>query len=276
MKLLLLPALVLTSVAPLHAGPVFQEKSGVLVMEAESTSSSLGSWIKKTDVKDYAGECHLEFTGNKPESGPPKSPLKYTFQINKGGTYELALRCRKRLETKRADISNDCYVALKGDFESGGDAPLKFLQSDTKLYGGSPDGWGWSAKLDRDHKKYSPRYELKAGETYTLIISGRSKNFNIDRIYFVHEDHGMHKVKNSSLDESKTETVGGGADTPGSKLKSYPVRELKNKDGRSIKAQLVAKTGDTLTIVKDGQRFEIPISSLSEEDQEFLRDWQPE
>ena len=49
------------------------------------------------------------------ESGPPKSPLKYKLQINKPGKYTLAIRARKRLETGRADISTDCFVALKGD-----------------------------------------------------------------------------------------------------------------------------------------------------------------
>ena len=34
--------------------------------------------------------------------------------------------------------------------------------------------------------------------------------------------------------------------------------------------------GGILTIVKDGRRFEIPISSLSDEDQVFLKDWWPE
>lgn len=277
MKSILHPAIILASVTPLLAGPVFQEKAGILVMEAESTASSLGSWKKKTDVPDYSGDCHLEFTGNKAESGPPKSPLKYSFQINKGGTYELAIRCRKRLESKRQDISNDCYLALKGDFETGGDAPLKILKSDTKLYGGSPDGWGWSAKLDRDHKKMSPKYLLKSGETYTLTISGRSKNFNIDRIFFVHEDADLGKVKRENPKESKTDAIGGGSDAGsfGNRLKSYPTRELNNKNGRSIKAQLVDKNGNILTIVKDGRRFEIPISSLSDADQEFLKDWWP-
>lgn len=275
MRALLLSALSFAIASPLLAGPVFQEKGGVLVMEAESTSSSLGAWKKKTDVADYSGDYHLEFTGNKPESGPPKSPLKYTFHIEKGGKYELAIRCRKRLETKRADISNDCFVALKGDFDTGGNVPLSVLKNDTKLYGGDADKWGWTAKLD-SHKKYSAVYELKAGETYVLTVSGRSKNFNIDRILFVHEDKGLGKVKNSNPDESKTDAGGGAASSTGSKLKSYPARELKNKNGRSIKAQLVDKDGDTLTIVKDGRRFEISISSLSDEDQKFLKDWWPE
>jgi hypothetical protein len=60
--------LVLTFVSPLLAGPVFQEKGGVLVMEAESTTADLGSWKKKTDVPDYRCNCHLEFIGKTPEA----------------------------------------------------------------------------------------------------------------------------------------------------------------------------------------------------------------
>lgn len=276
MRLFPLSLLVLTAVSPLLAGPVFQETGGVLVMEAESTSSSLGAWKRKTDVADYRGDCHLEFTGNKPESGPPKSPLKYSFQITKGGIYDLAIRCHKRLETQRADVSNDCYVSLKGDFSSGGDAPHKVLQDDTKLFGGDATKWGWSSQLDVSHQKYAPRYQLKAGETYELTISGRSKNFNIDRILFVHGDTGIAGVKRDNPAESKTGAAGGGAVSSGAKLKSDPVRALKHKDGRIIKARLGAKDGDTLTIVKDGRRFDIAISDLSEEDQEFLKDWRPE
>jgi hypothetical protein len=274
MKPHLLSALCLTFAGDLTAGPVFLEKGGVLVMEAESTTSSLGAWKKKTEMADYGGECHLEFTGNTPESGPPKSPLKYSFRIDKGGAYDLVIRCYKRLETSRADISNDCYVSLKGDFDTAGDAPLKVLKDETKLFGGDATKWGWSHQLDVNHKKYAPRYLLKAGETYELTVSGRSKNFNIDRILFVHEDKGVGGVRKDNPAESKTDAAGGGSSS-GGKLKPYPVRELR-RDGRVIKAQLVDKEGDILTIIKDGRRFEIAISSLSEEDQTFLKNWLPE
>lgn len=276
MRTHLFSALALACASPLLAGPVFQEKGGVLVMEAESTTSRLGAWKKKTDVPDYGGDCHLEFTGNTPESGPPKSPLKYSFRINKGGTYELAIRCHKRLETKRTDISNDCYVSLKGDFDSGGDVPLKILKDDNKLFGGDASKWGWSSKLDVSHKKYAPRYQLKAGETYELTISGRSKNFNIDRILFIHEDEGIGIVKKDNPAESKTDAAEGGSPASGGKLKAYPACELKDKGGRVIEARLAGKDGDKLTIIKDGRRFVIAISSLSEEDQKFLKDWLPE
>ena len=250
----------------------FLEKKGIVVIEAESTKSRLGDWRKKTDVKEYTGECHLEFTGNKPENGPPKSPLKYSFKITKAGKYQLTLRARKRLESKRQDISNDCYVALKGDFKSGGVAPLKTLRSDTKMFGGNADGWGWTRNLDSNHKKFPAIYQLKAGETYELTISGRSKNFNIDRILLTHESVDLRKAQKDNPPESKTDRFS----APTTSTKPKPtVRKLTNKDGRTVTAQLIGKNGNTLTIEVKGKRHEIKIDSLSDDDQIFLLDWDP-
>ncbi|MFK7852219.1 MAG: hypothetical protein AB8D78_14680 [Akkermansiaceae bacterium] len=248
----------------------FTEKGGIVAMEAESTDSRLGKWKKKQDVEDFRGECHLEFTGNKTENGPPKSPLKYSFRIHKGGVYRLTLRARKRLETAREDISNDCYVAVDGDFEAGGGAPLKVLKEDTKMFGGKPTSWGWCDLLDVKHNKFPALYRFKEGEVYELTISGRSKNFNLDRIIFIHEGKNYKKVQRENPRESERSDGLGG-----SRLKARTVRSIKNKEGRVIEAQLVSKAGDQLTILKDGRQFKIAISSLSEEDQAFIKEWQP-
>jgi len=259
--------------ASLHAAddPVFVEKKGIVAMEAESTASSLRKWEKKTDVADFSGECHLEFTGNKPENGPPNSPLKYVFKIDKGGVYQLTIRARKRLETDRQDISNDCFVALKGDYESAGKAPLKTLQTDTKMFGGNADGWAWATQLDSNHKKFPALYQLKEGETYELTISGRSQNFNFDRILLVHQDENLRKIQQENPKESARESGGLSA----SKLTPKTFRTLTNAEGRKIEAELISKSGDTLSIQVRGKRFEIAISTLSEEDQEFIKEWTP-
>ena len=249
---------------------VFLERKGIVAIEAESTKSRLGDWKKKTDVKGYTGDCHLEFTGNKPENGPAKSPLKYSFKISKPGKYQLTLRARKHLESKRQDISNDCYVALKGDFESGGKAPLKTLRADTKMFGGKADGWGWTQNLDSNHKKFPAIYKLKAGETYELTISGRSKNFNIDRILLTHESVDLRKAQNGDLAESKRGGTSSLLD------RSKPVtRKLTNKKGETVIAKLISKSDDGVTVEIRGKRHEIPLSSLSEPDQEFLSEWEP-
>ena len=256
--------LILTLVLPASGSQVFQEKGGVLAIEAESTSSRLGKWKKKSDVDDFSGECHLEFTGNKTESGPPTSALKYKFTIFKGGKYSLAIRARKRLESKRADISNDCYVSLKGNFDSAGKTPLKILKDETKLFGGDADKWGWAKTLDTGGKKYAAEYLLESGETYELIIHGRSKNFNIDRFLFIHESRDFRKEQQKNPPESKP---------AGPAVKKRLAMQLTNKAGITIKAELVSLEGDSLTFVAKGRRHTIKLGDLVEDDQKAVREW---
>lgn len=186
-------------------GP-FLEEDGLLIIEMESTDSPLGLWIEKTDVPGYTGTCHFEFTGNNPSSGPPNSPLSYTFKINMTGNYHLNLRARKRLEGQPADRCNDCYVKMEGDFTSGNPAyPTSTLTQNTKLYGGAANGWGWATNLDGNgaHNTDAAIYNLKAGETYTLTISGRSQRFNLDRIVLRHSSVSNEDARDPSRPESR-------------------------------------------------------------------------
>ncbi|VGO21513.1 hypothetical protein [Pontiella sulfatireligans] len=191
------------SVCCSFAAPVFEGKDGLLIIEAESTKSSKGDWEKEKSVEGYTGECHFEFTGNQPASGPAADPLEYRFTVDKDGEYRLLIRAHKRLDGEPGDRCNDCYIRLMGDFDTAGKAPLDMLKSDTKLYGGDAKGWGWTAQLDKHHKKFPPLYKLKAGEKYTLIISGRSQRFNMDRIIFKHKSVGDAKAKDPKQPESK-------------------------------------------------------------------------
>ena len=190
----------------------YTEVDGLVIMEAENTQSDYDLWIKKTDVDEYTGSGHLEFTGNGITNGPPKSPLTYTFTINKPGYYRLTIRARKRLETDRTDLSNDGYVRMEGDFGEGpnagnnhkDDAPLELLKEDLKMFGGNANNWGWARELDaggHDNKR-NPIYDFKAGETYTLTISGRSKNWNIDRIVLYHESVNRNQAQNTDIPET--------------------------------------------------------------------------
>lgn len=243
-------------------GPVFVEKGGIIAIEAESTGSGKGAWKEKTEVKDFSGTCHLEFTGNSTLSGPPKSPLKYYFKVKKAGKYQLTIRARKRLETKREDISNDCYVSLKGNFGEGGGAPLKILKEETRMFGGNADDWGWANTLDFE-KKAPAIYELKEGETYELTISGRSKNFNIDRFLLVHESLKLRDVQKDNPRESQSENA----------VKEPVIRTLTHSEGLKIEAELIMLDGDTLHAKVKGRTYQIPLKTLSGADQKFLREW---
>ena len=196
-------------------GPVFLEAEGVVVIEAESSHSKPGKWEGKTDIEGYTGRGYIEFTGNKPAGGNADSPMVYYFRINKAGVYRLHLRAHKRLEGEESDKCNDAYVRVAGDFSAtdkagdkhNDDAQLDDLKKDTKCFGGSDKGWGWAETLDLGghNNKRLPKYVFKSGETYALVISGRSQRFNIDRIVFCHESVDVRQAKDTERAESKRE-----------------------------------------------------------------------
>ena len=72
------------------------------------------------------------------------------------------------------------------------DATLELLKTDTKFYGGDDRKFVWAsgARLDPGghNNKRVAIYNLKAGETYTLTLSGRSQQFKADTILFRHEE----------------------------------------------------------------------------------------
>jgi len=197
-------------VVALHSGdhPLFVETNGIIVMDAESTASPLGKWKSVSEPANFTGTGAIEFTGNRTAGGDPDSPLVYRFQVQTDGIYQLALRAHKRLDGAPSDHSNDAYIRMEGDYDAvGGAAPLDWLMNDTKIFGGSPSGWGWAASLDRDHNKRFPRYTFKAGEIYTLILSGRSQRFNVDRIVIYERSlYPQNEWKSTAISESPQAT----------------------------------------------------------------------
>ncbi len=192
----------------------FADDNGLLIMEAESTKTGLGKWIVEKNVNGHTGSGHIEFTGNGSNGGPATSPLKYTFKINKGGNYRLNIRCHKQLDGAPGDKNNDGYVRVEGDYSAGTGnkaAATVDLKKNTKIFGGSPTGWGWATQLDVNNKiKKFPIYNFKAGETYTLILSGRSIKWNVDRIVFYHSSVSQSDARNASKAETKGNCDGGG------------------------------------------------------------------
>lgn len=197
----------------------YNQVDGLVIMEAENTATNdLGLWQPKTDVAGFTGASYIEFDGNSALSGPPGSPLTYTFTINQSGLHYLHLRVARETlvlngET-RTDVANDAYVRLEGDYGAGpnagnnhaDDAPLSALQSDTKFFGGDDNRFVWASgnrlDLGGETNKRVAIYDLKAGETYTFTMSGRSRYFKVDRIVFRHESVSG----NNAQDVSKPET----------------------------------------------------------------------
>ncbi|MGC6506732.1 MAG: DUF5060 domain-containing protein [Coraliomargaritaceae bacterium] len=213
----LLPLFVLA--ATLHA-QVFQETNGLVVLEAEQTASTLGQWQELSTVNGYTGTGYLEFFGNNPASGPASSPIEFQFQINQSGLYYLHLHCARETlvlngET-RTDVANDCYVRVEGNYNAGpspgnthgSQAQLSTLQSNTKFYGGSNLAFSWATgnrlDLGGHNNKRVAVYNFQAGETYTLVVSGRSQKFKLNRIVFRKSGVPTNTAQNLNLAASPT------------------------------------------------------------------------
>lgn len=225
------PAVLLATVP---AGSIYQESGGVVVMEAERTPSSLGTGSDRWDIHEpgdthyvhgAGNEAHLEFQGNSSNGGDPTAPLTYTFRIHQAGYYHLHLRGRARLDGQPDDKNNDCYVRVNGvdgaTFGAGpnaggdhmDDATVAVLTSNTKMYGGLLNTWGWGNLLDAggSNNKRRPVYQFNAGSTYRLTISGRSIKYNIDRIVFRRSTIPDTSAKSMAIPES---SLSGGGNPP--------------------------------------------------------------
>lgn len=195
---------------------LYGERNGVLIMEAENTSSNLGNWQFRDSSSigfqgGYQGAGYLEFRGNTSGTVAPDSPLEYKFKINNGGLYHLAIRAYINLQDDgTGSIADDCYIRMEGDYEEATDykrngfsaAPLRILQQDNSLKGISTF-WSRTLRIQRNTWFTEPVYNFKAGKEYTLIISGKSANFNIDRIIlFRLEDYRFGNAVNQMLPDS--------------------------------------------------------------------------
>ncbi|MFC5051856.1 hypothetical protein ACFPK9_14730 [Rubritalea spongiae] len=201
------------SISSLLAADTIEESNGIVFIELEDTDSRLGKWkLRDTNLKNsFSCKGYLEFTGNTPSKGAPESPLEYTFTINKDGLYFLHLRCAKETVEirgkERDDVANDCYFRVEGNFEAGpkaadkhrAQAPLELLKQDTKFFGGADNEFVWVSGNRFDpgghNNKRIAVYHFKAGETYKLVMSGRSQSFKVDCLAFIHADQPSKKVE---------------------------------------------------------------------------------
>ncbi|MCG8697478.1 MAG: T9SS type A sorting domain-containing protein, partial [Bacteroidales bacterium] len=169
---------------------VWLEENGYVSIECESTSSPLGAWelLRPGDAlykANASGDAHVYFTGNKPSGGKPNSPLEYRFMVFTDGTYRVMSRACRWLLDGEKDHCNDVYIRVEGDYASGNACPVSTLKKNTKYFGARKETWSWANRLEDGHDKYaSVLYNLKAGQVYKLVMSGRSQRRAVDFITF--------------------------------------------------------------------------------------------
>ena len=270
---------------------VWQESGGLVIIETESTTSPLGQWIAKTSVSGYTGPNYLEFNGNTTTSGPPNSPLEYKFRITKPGLYYIHLHCAKETVDGRTDVANDAYIRVEGDYNAGpnvgdthgDDAPLDKLKTDTKFFGGKANEFVWASgnrlDLGGHTNKRVAVYDFKSGETYKLVMSGRSKLFKVNRIVFRRTDVGIAKAEKLTLPESEKQVTSGNplvydattdfSETAGGEVPYY-VDATRN--ALAIDASVIANRGKfaraTTTFTGTPGTYDVTIRALQETDGE--------
>lgn len=174
-----------------------------IVFEPEVTQSDLDLWVKRVpgdseyhivanDEIDAINDNYLEFTGNNLNSGPPTSPLSYTFTCPKTGEYRLAMRMYQNLEDDEEDDKrNDVWIKLEGDFTTACVYPTNTLKTNHKFWGRGVRKWGSTHNLegevDGERTLSKVVYNLTEGKTYTFTMSGRAQGCSIDYILFYEE-----------------------------------------------------------------------------------------
>ena len=167
--------------------PVFIEKNGLVVIEAESVPMGenwrfrSGNFLLggKHSIMGYTGQGAYHFVGNSETNGPVNSPMEYKIKISNPGKYRFFMRGMEApIESGKGDRANDCYIKMEGQDGCEGKF-TKFVRL------GSSFQWTWKIRLECSHHTFSdPIYDLNEG-VHTFSVAGRSKNFLFDRMAFV-------------------------------------------------------------------------------------------
>lgn len=172
----------------------YQESGGIVVLEVESAPLA-GSWVKETSVSGYTGSGYYRWNGADQFGSPGTGVLSYSINIVNPGDYNL--RIRNHHNHPDPTLENDCFTKMDGG-------------SWIKTYSSTANQWTWHTRHEQGATHSDPKYTLGAG-THTFQISGRSRNFRIDRVHLY-----LGNVS-SPLDETRPEsltTTGGGGTTP--------------------------------------------------------------
>jgi hypothetical protein len=162
----------------------FQEKDGIVVFEAECIKLTKG-WLLENSIKDYSGEGYITWKDSTIIETNNQGLLRYDFQITTQGIYTLKMRNYHSCE----DFTecNDVFVKLdNGDWR--------------KNFNHTLSSWDWNSQQDLNHVFSNSEFNLNKG-IHTLYLSGRSKNFSIDKIAIFHQDLTKGEYKKAALSE---------------------------------------------------------------------------
>ena len=167
---------------------IFQELDGMVIFEAESIPLTKGWSLEKT-VENYSGDGYITWIDSTTIEPNGQGLLSYKFLITKPGVYTLKMRNYHSCE----DFTecNDVFVRMDdGNWR--------------KNFNHTLSHWDWNSQQDIHHVFSNSQFLLKEG-VHQLQISGRSKDFSIDKIALYHKDTPDNAYKSAELSKIITE-----------------------------------------------------------------------
>lgn len=184
-------AVALTNSGAAFAAGVFDERGGLVVVEVESEPPET-PWIEETFITGFTGTSYYRMDGNTDQGGTPVGRMSYFIRINDPGVYKLIMHSYKPDDDESR--SNDCYTRMVGHSGYQGDDTKTYLPGPTRQ-------WSWDTMHEPGQVQLEPTYTLGAG-VHEFQISGRSRDFHIDRFVLFTQPVTRTQAEDLSLAES--------------------------------------------------------------------------
>lgn len=180
--------------------PIFEERNGLVVIEAES-ALEYGNWENDTSISGYTGESYLHYKGPNLYNTVGLSKLIFKIYISTLGTYRFQWRSRIAQGTDHTE-HNDSWMRIKGAarFYAKKDSSILYpggsgltpnpngtsIAGYFKVYQNNLGSWTWQTRTS-DNDPHGIFVEFDSIGTYTIEICGRSQGHAIDRIILYEE-----------------------------------------------------------------------------------------
>ncbi|GAB1857219.1 hypothetical protein MHTCC0001_20550 [Flavobacteriaceae bacterium MHTCC 0001] len=220
-------SVVTVSTSTSNCGADFEEVNGLVVIEAENMNNvSTTQWTPKTNVAGFTGASYLSWDGSNNFATPGTGLITATIRINDPGEYRFQWRSKVGLGTSSTE-HNDSWLRFPDADDFFGRKPAGSVVYPTgsgktpnpagsgadgwfKIYLSGTTDWTWNtATSDNDAHQIYVQFDNPG--TYTIEISGRSKDHLIDRIVMF-----KNSVANpTALTQTETPCTGGNINVTG-------------------------------------------------------------
>lgn len=218
-------------------GASYEDKNGLVVIEAENLSGDFSNWKKETTFTPYTGSSYIRWNGADNFSTPGNGKIYTKIKITKTGTYKILWRNKVGEGTSSTDCNDSWLRIPDANFYAKKGTTIYYPKGTGKTpnpKGASADGWfkvyssgtidwTWSTRTsDNEGAEIYVDFD-KVGE-YTLEISGRSKNHCIDRIVLFHSSVSEATAKD--LNQAETKINSGSGSVPSKTIKYIAIQDF--------------------------------------------------